>query len=112
VQIPTSFRTDVTCDMLLFQLLPVAQPMHTEPASLPRAFALSSQYDSSPTLSALHKGTDDTWQAASRCARDVKHFPFVLASKLQLAQTEGIEHTLYEQCLASCGAYQQAIRAH
>ena len=76
----------------------------------PHAFAaLSSQRDSSLTLPALHKGTDDTWQAASRCARDVQHLPFVLASKLQLALSEGIEHTLYEQCFASCGAHQQAI---
>jgi len=84
--------------------------VQAEPASPPRALvALSSQRDSSPTLPALHKGTDDTWQAASRCARDVTHLPFVLASKLQLALTEGIEHTLYEQCFDSCGAYQQAI---
>jgi len=62
-----------------------------------------------PIFQSCRAGTDDSWQAASRCTRDVKHLLLVLAAKLQLALTEGIEHTLYEQCFTSCGAYQQAI---
>ena len=84
------------------------QPNHASPLrAIP---ALPSQRDSSLSLPALKKGTDDTWQAASRCARNVKQQPFSLAAKLQLVLTEGIEHTQYQQCYDSCGAYQQAIQ--
>jgi hypothetical protein len=81
------------------------------PASTHSAIpALPAQRDSSPPLPALNKGTDDTWRAASRCARNVQQQHFSLAAKLQLELTEGIEHTLYQQCYDSCGEYQQAVQ--
>jgi len=88
---------------------PHADHATPRPASAAAAPAVAAPTKDSSPLPALHKGTDETWQAASRCARESQQGLFVLANKLQQRLTEGLELTLFEQCFASCGPYQQAI---
>jgi len=55
-----------------------------------------------PEMQSAHSGSSDDSATVAPAYPSIQLFA-------ELALTEDIEHTMYEQCFASCGAYQQAI---